>query len=123
MTDAASKIDGLHLPEKPLVVAAQTPRAIESAKIIAHLLKSAEPNEYPDLYAAEEDGNLPKLEHAKALLDHLGASANVIVAVVSREYIQALPNYLIGTSQDTLLDRGECLVVDTTTKTMSFIRH
>lgn len=103
------------------VVAAETRRAIESAEIVGSMINK-KVESYSQLYAAEEEGRLPDCETAKKLLLELGDGYDCVVAIVSREYIETLPSYLLNKELQTSLDRGECLVIDLEHKSITFLK-
>lgn len=101
-----------------IVVAANIPRAIESARVLAATLSLMEPVVVDELYAAAEDQRLPDCSVAYDKLVQLAGSLEVVVAVVSREYIESLPPYIAGhvfgevEFASASLERGEALMVD-----------
>lgn len=103
------------------LVAAETFRAIESAEVIGNMIsKSVEV--YSELYAAEEDDRLPNCNAAEELLTELGNNCDVIIAVVSREYIETLPAHLLRKEIQTSLNRGDCLIIDFGREEVSYLR-
>jgi phosphohistidine phosphatase SixA len=104
-----------------VVIASSTPRAFESGKIIADILKS-ELTIDESLYAAEEDGKFPDNTQAKAFVENFGNNVDVLVAITSREYIETLPAYILEQPLNTNLERGECLVIDYESKSISYIK-
>ncbi len=122
MSLATERLLSFVLDKKVRILAAETERAIESAQIIGNrIIKPVEI--YEELYAAEEEGNTPDLEQAKNLLLELGRDCDVIVAVVSREYIESLPGYLLDEEIETSLNRGECLVINFETKEILYLKQ
>lgn len=115
------------------VVAAQVDRAVESARIIAaHLgLAPASVKTFPELYAAEEDGNLPHVETAAEVITKFGSQYDTVIATISREYIETLPAYVLknilhsdaALPEPTRLNRGELLVIDYELKTATIHAH
>ena len=127
MTAAAGRIKNFLLTRRPIIISAPTTRATESAKIIGEAFGISQINTYPQIYAADEDGLLPDCPTAAKLIDTLGAQSPIVIAVVSREYIETLPNFILktvfaGTSMETSLNRGEALVIDYTIKDISYLR-
>ena len=104
------------------VIASSTPRASESGKIIADILK-VELTINDSLYAAEEDGKFPDNAKAKAFVENFGNNVEVLVAITSREYIETLPAYILEQPLSTLLERGECLVIDYESKSISYLKN
>ena len=103
-----------HLDGKnALVIAADVTRAIESFQIIATSLHLNSPLPYPELYAANENNKYADCAKAAALLNKLGESNNIIIAVVSREYIEEIPVQIIPKLKSISLRRGEALIIDT----------
>ena len=111
MMQAGEKIQPLISNCSFKLLAADTARAIESAEVIGEMINK-NVDIYTELYAAEEDGRLPACEAAQKLLSELGNDCDIIVAIVSREYIETLPSYLLKKEMKTTLNRGDCLVVD-----------
>ena len=103
------------------LISAETSRAIESAEVIGNMIsKSVEV--YSELYAAEEDDRLPDCNAAEELLTELGNNCEVIIAVVSREYIETLPAHLLRKEIQTSLNRGDCLIIDFEREEVSYLR-
>ena len=120
MEKAASRFGSIATGTNRLL-AANTPRAVESAAVLAPVLETqVEPLD--ELYAAEEDGRLPDSAHAWQLLQSLGEDCDTLVAVVSREYIEDLPSLILDQKVQISLDRGQCLVIDLNAKTISYLR-
>ncbi len=97
------------------IVCAQVPRAIESAQIISKCLGIFSVQNFTELYA--EEGRSVNLEKVKEVLDSVGGKRDVLIAVVSREYIETLPNFILqnlGVQKtiETHLERGEFLILD-----------
>lgn len=129
MTAAAIKLE-IFAVSSFTVIAAAVDRALESANIIAEHFKLPAVQSFPELYAAEEDGNLPNLSAATNLITKLGIQYDTVVAVVSREYIESLPGYIMRNTlgvetatEPAHLDRGELLVLDYEAKTITIPRH
>lgn len=80
-----------------MVIAAEVPRAIESAQIIAKHLKISEVSSFSELYAAEECEKLPDPILAEQIINRQFSDERepeIIIAVVSREHIETLPSYI-----------------------------
>ncbi len=122
MEIAASRLQPLVKDLKNRLLSASTPRATESAQILSEVL-GAKVEAFPALYAAEEEGNLPDCNAASELIFKLGESYDCIVAVISREYIEALPSYILKKDVKTKLERGECLVMNLETTELSYLRN
>jgi phosphohistidine phosphatase SixA len=99
------------------VVSAAVSRAIESAEYLALTVDCKDVlTEYPQLYAEDEKPIIDVAE-ASRVLEEAGVESDVLIAVVSREYIESLPNYLNAFNEkDVFLDRGRALVIDWETK-------
>lgn len=117
MTLAATRLKEYVSGKQVSYVSAKSDRAYESICVISGIY-SSKASVYEELYAAEEDGVLPECEKAARLLKTIGAVCDVVVAVVSREYIETLPSYLLGKKTKTSLERGECLVIDLESKSI-----
>jgi hypothetical protein len=109
------------------VISAEVPRAIESAEVLSRHLNISPVQTFSELYAAEEDGRLPNLSLAAKLINSLGKKYDLVIAVVSREYIETLPNHILkslGTKEitETHLNRGEILILDYNTKKIKYLR-
>lgn len=122
MEHAAEKLKVATMDTKVKLLSAPIPRATESAAIIASVL-GVPVETAPQLYAAEEDGALPDCTKATGLLNALGEECEIIVAVVSREYIETLPSFILNKDLETHLDRGECLVIDLEGEGISYLGH
>ena len=98
------------------VVSAAVARAEASAEVIAASLSAELIGSYPELYAAEEDGVGPNCEAAFTLLKSL--PYETVIAVVSREYAEALPQYIlkevfgIDAEISTHVNRGGAVIID-----------
>ena len=107
------------------IVCAQVPRAIESAHIISEALNVGPVEHVAELYASED---VPvHLNKAVEAVDAAGGECDVLVAVVSREYIETLPNYILqslGVEKpiETHLERGEVLLLDYNKKDVTYLR-
>lgn len=118
MQTAAGKIANHTKTDSVMVVVANVPRAIESARVLAVALSARDPVVIDELYAATEDERLPDCSAAYGKLTQVVGSVDVVVAVVSREYIESLPSYMAdhvlgGVEFVPLsLNRGEALVID-----------
>ena len=95
--------------ESSAIICANIPRAIESAQIIAQELRIGPIQIFTGLYAAEESGIEINLDTALKIIDTVGQDKDIVVAVVSREYIQALSKYF--GQPDAVLSRGEILIL------------
>ncbi len=129
MTAAALKLEPFAV-DSFTVIAGSVDRAIESANIIAAHFNLPAAQSFPELYAAEEDGHLPNLAAATHVITKLGSQYDTVIAVVSREYIESLPGYIMRNTMDVEaptepvhLDRGELLVLDYEAKTITIHRH
>jgi len=127
MRAAAERIKEFLGQTKPLVITASTNRAIESAKIVGDALETGQVGAYPEIYAADEEGRFADCAVAARLIETLGAKNPVIVAIASREYIDMLPSWILenelGSGEiKTSLNRGEALVLDYKTRTVSYLR-
>jgi phosphohistidine phosphatase SixA len=102
-----------HIEGSFSIVCAAVPRAEESAAIIAGSLSAVVLSAHNELYAAEEEGKLPDAAKAKSVLESCGDSADSLIAVVSREYIETLQNAFIAkVTKPIFLERGEVLKID-----------
>lgn len=90
--------------KKTCVVSASIPRAIESSKVISENLKISSVKIFDEFYAAEEAGIKVDIDKAKNILDLLSREFEVVIAIISREYIEKLS----GKS----LQRGEIFLLD-----------
>lgn len=112
------------------VVAARVDRATESANIITKHFNLPPVQCFSELYAADEEGQLPDVKAALHVLNTAGSKYDTVIAVVSREYIETLPAYILQEvfrSDETIspphLNRGELLVLDFETNTITTHRH
>lgn len=94
MREAAGRIESYLEKREAVLISAPTPRATESANIIAEKLMIAEAQVRPEIYAADEEGILPDCAVATELILSLGELHPTIIAVASREYIETLPSYI-----------------------------
>lgn len=128
MREAAGRIESYLEKREAMIISAPTPRATESANIIAGKLRIAEAQGQSEIYAADEEGVLPDCAVATELILRLGERHLTIIAVASREYIETLPAYILENVFDmnmkkaTLLERGEALVVDFIKKSVVFLK-
>jgi len=100
----AEKLESLVKNKKCCIICAKIPRAVESGEIISKKLNLSPVKSFAEFYAADED-NIPiNVNKAKEVLDNLGKEFDVVVAVISREYIEEFG----GKS----LSRGEFLALD-----------
>lgn len=107
------------------IVCAEVPRAIESTHIICETLNVPPTKHFPELYAS--DDTPIHLNKAVQVLDSVGGEHDVLIAVISREYIEALPNYILqglGVEKpiETHLERGEILILDYGKKEITYLR-
>ncbi|HWH07320.1 MAG TPA: hypothetical protein VNU47_02235 [Candidatus Paceibacterota bacterium] len=126
MRESAKALKELAGSGEVVVVCANIPRAIESARIITTELEIKDPTPSSRLYAAEEEGLLPDPAGAYEFLKAVGDSTDFIIAVVSREYVDVLPEYLStnGITDPRVLEtkhlaRGEMLVLNLRSGTQS----
>ncbi len=109
------------------IISAEIPRAIESAEILAKFLTAPAVEKYPELYAAEEDGRLADPAAALNIITSVGQHYDVVVTVVSREYIETLPQFIftyVFAGQKlpkAQLDRGEALIIDFETRAIRYL--
>lgn len=128
MKKVAEKLKAFLGTKVPLIIAADTPRAVESAKIIGLALGVGPIGIYTSMYAANEECLLPDCAAAAKIVAMLGEKHSIIVAVVSREYIESLPayilKYVLGSEEDvrTSLNRGEALVIDYRNKKIMYLK-
>jgi len=54
------------------------------------------------------------------LLQKLGTNYDSVIVVLSREYIETLPSTVLKQELTTSLERGECLIIDLVSKTVSY---
>lgn len=106
------------------IICAQVPRAIESAQIISGGLNISLVEHFAELYASED--TLIDLEKAVGVIDSVGKECDLLIAVVSREYIETLPSYILqnlGVQKvaETHLDRGEILILDYDKKDIAYL--
>ena len=109
------------------IISAKVDRAIESADTISKYLNISPIQAFSELYAAEEDGVVADLGTAMKTINSVGEKCDVIIAVVSKEYIEALPGHILKSlgskkTVETHLNRGEILVLDYNTKDISYLR-
>jgi hypothetical protein len=102
------------------VVAAEVPRAIESARVVVRELGISSVDSFPQLYAAEEAGRLPMVQEALVLLRSF--PEDVVVAIISREYIEPISQSLLGAKEVFRLERGEALIIDLVVKKATYLK-
>ena len=102
MLSVAEKLKTLVENKKCCVVCADVARAVESGKIISDNL-GLEIKPFLEFYAAPEDNIVVDVDKAKNILDLLDREYEVVIAVISREYIEKLS----GKN----LQRGEFIVL------------
>ncbi|OGZ65567.1 MAG: hypothetical protein A3C50_02850 [Candidatus Staskawiczbacteria bacterium RIFCSPHIGHO2_02_FULL_43_16] len=107
------------------IVCAEVPRAVESAHIISETLNVPPAKHFAQLYASEDAPIY--LTKAVEVIDSAGGEHDVLIAVVSREYIETLPNFILqslGVEKpiETHLERGEILVLDYSKKEITYLR-
>jgi hypothetical protein len=121
MVMASRKIGPLIYSKKFIVVSADIPRAVESAQILAEQLHGPQVQSFSEFYAAEEDGYLPDIQKAVKLMIALGQDCDILIAVVSREYIEAIPNHVLPhlAGEKNTLNRGEIFVLDYQTENLT----
>jgi len=100
----AKKLEKLVKDKKICIVSANIPRAVESAKIISEIIKVSPVEAFDEFYAAEEKNIYTDISRATKIFDSLSKKFDVVIAVISREYIEK-----IGKKD---LKRGEILVLD-----------
>lgn len=120
MERAAMRLNDIEIGTSRLL-AANTPRAVESAEVLARSL-GTQVEICDELYAAGEDGKLPSTSSAWALLKSRGEACDSLIAVVSREYIETLPSLILGSEAEVSLDRGQCLVIDLETNVLTYLK-
>ena len=113
--------------EKACILCANTTRAIESAEVISKYLKKFPVQDFQELYAAKEDGVNVDLEAAVKVINSAGIANSLVIAVVSREYIETLPDYILrkfGFQEAHKVDlaRGEILVLDYNKKNITYLK-
>ena len=127
MTGVAEKLKPIVHNQTFRIICANIPRAIESAEILAKSLNASQFVEsFSELYAAEEDGVLPDVEPAEKILKLVSENQQTVIAVISREYIEVLPNHILNSLgikevQKTSLDRGQILVLYYDTESISYL--
>jgi len=100
----AKKLESLVKGKKACIISANIPRAFEGAKIISEIIGVSSVETFDEFYAAEEKNIYVDIVRAIKILDSLGKKFDVVIAVISREYIEK-----IGKKD---LKRGEILVLD-----------
>ncbi len=107
------------------IICAEILRAVESAEIIAKNLNLSLVRHFTELYASED---VPvNLEKALEVINSEGKECDLLIAVVSREYIETLPNYILQSlgvqnTVETHLKRGEILILDYNKKDIIYLR-
>lgn len=105
------------------IITAEVDRAVESANILAQELSVSTIKRSVSLYAAEEDGKEPNLEKAAAVINEFGESCDKVIAVLSREYIEVLPHYLLPHAPEKItLQRGEAIYINLEKSTVEFVK-
>jgi hypothetical protein len=127
MISTSERLKTLVQNKNACIVSAKIPRAIESAEILSKNLNIFPVQNFLELYAEEEEGHLPDLDMATKLIHSIGEKYDVVMAVVSREYIETLPNHILKSlgvekTTETHLSRGEILVLDYDTKDIIYLR-
>jgi len=107
------------------IICAEVPRAIEGAHIISEALNVPPAKHFAELYAVEDTPI--HLTKAAEVIDSAGGECDVLIAVVSREYIETLPNFILqslGVEKpiETHLERGEVLILDYDKKEITYLR-
>jgi len=125
MVFVAEKLKHLLENQNVGIVCAEVPRAIESAHIVSEALNVSPAKHFVELYAVEDTPI--HLTKAAEVIDSAGGECDVLIAVVSREYIESLPNYILqslGVEKpiETHLERGEVLILDYGTKEITYLR-
>jgi phosphohistidine phosphatase SixA len=105
------------------IIAADLPRAKESAEALAMHLESKVAETYPDLMAAEEEGINPNVVQAARVLLFEGRPVDTLVVVLSREYVEDLPPLLLNdpTFETPEINRGQALVLNIADKSTTII--
>ena len=127
MVLAAEKVKTIVQKQSVQVISAKTPRAVESAEIISKYLNLSQVQTFSELYVAEESGVDINIDEAMKVVDSIGKQYDVVIAVVSREYIETLPGRILknlGSKKtiETHLNRGEILILDYTSKDINYLR-
>lgn len=127
MALASERLKSFVVGQTVCLACANVPRAVESAEIISENLKVFPVQKFKDLYAAQENGVDINLEAAFTIISSLFKENSLVIAVVSREYIEALPSYILNSlgvkeTIETHLDRGEALMIDYEKKEMNYLR-
>lgn len=105
------------------IIAAEVDRAVESTNILAQELGVGTIKKSQSLYAAEEDGKEPNLREAAVIINEFGESCDIVIAVLSREYIEILPHYLLPQAPEKVtLQRGEAIIINLDKLTVEFIK-
>ena len=125
MVLVAEKLKPLLQNADASIVCAEIPRAVESAHIISEALNISPAKHFAQLYASEDAPIY--LTKAGEVIDSAGGECDVLIAVISREYIQTLPNYILqslGVEKpiETHLERGEVLILDYGKKEITYLR-
>ncbi len=90
MLSVAKKLEDLVKDKKCCVVCAKIFRAIESAEIIGKSLGFEHVKSFKEFYAAGEDNVPVNLDRARKVLNDLKKDYDVVIAIISREYIEEL---------------------------------
>lgn len=104
MIDAVKLLKPFVVNKKACLISANIPRAIESAEIISEKLENLSIKPFNEFYAAEEEGIKVDIDKARNILNSLINDFEVVIAVISREYIEKL--------SDKNLERGEISVLE-----------
>lgn len=96
--------------EKTAIICAKIPRAIEGAEILAQEFGLGPVQSFSELYAAPEDGIEVNLNVALGVINAIANNTDVVIAIISREYIEALSRHF-GLKEKNL-NRGEFLVIN-----------
>jgi phosphohistidine phosphatase SixA len=122
----SEQLKSLIQSENACIISAKIPRASESAEILSRHLNVFPVQTFSELYAEEEEGHLPDLDTATKLINSIGEKYDIVIAVVSREYIETLPNHILKSlgvekTTKTHLSRGEILVLDYDAKNIEYL--
>lgn len=117
MTLTAEKLKPIIQNQNTHIICADIDRAISSAEIISKHLNILFVKNFSELYASDEKNIFPNIEIATEIINLEGKKCDILIAVISREYIETLPNYILKTLGskeivETHLNRGEALILD-----------
>lgn len=127
MISVAEKIKPFVKNENTCIVSAKIPRAIESALIISEYLDIFPVKSFLELYAADEINIFPDPDKAIKIINSEGEKYNIVIAVISREYIETLPNYILESlgskkeEKEIHLNGGQALILDYETKSLTYL--